>query len=260
MANTSWRGLRFRFSGTTPDAYRAVIPLLVPTLLMSAAAIFIDIKNPDDASMKSYFIIFGIVTAVTLLTLPWLLWNLKKYQHSNYCLASLQTKFKATPQAFYGIFFKLFGAMLLVAAALGAAGYVAYQSGFGKNMGMGALMLLGFLPLLLMIAILIGVKPYVLSRLQNLVWTQTGSSQMRFVSSLEFKSLLLLTVKNWLLMVVTLGLYYPFAAVAIARLRVEAVAVKTRIDPDTLFSNLESSQGDVAGDAAGDMFGLDIGI
>jgi uncharacterized membrane protein YjgN (DUF898 family) len=83
---------------------------------------------------------------------------------------------------------------------------------------------------------------------------------MRFVSSLEFKSLLLLTVKNWLLMVVTLGLYYPFAAVAIARLRVEAVAVKTRIDPDTLFSNLESSQGDVAGDAAGDMFGLDIGI
>lgn len=258
MANTSWRGLRFRFTGSTSDAYRAVLPLLVPTLCMSGAAMAIDMKNVNDQNMKAYFIVYGIVALITLLTLPWLFWNLKKYQHNNYALANLQTKFKATPQAFYTVFFKLMGAILLFTACLGAWGYAAYKS--GAVSGMGGLMLLGFLPLLVFILILIGVKPYVISQIQNLVWTQTGNSQMRFISKLGFKPLLLLSVKNWLLMAVTLGLYYPFAAIAMAHMRLEAVCVKTRLDPDTLFSNLSHSQGDVAGDAAGDLFGLDIGI
>jgi uncharacterized membrane protein YjgN (DUF898 family) len=262
LANTSWRGMRFRFSGSTPEAYKAVLPLLIPTLLMSATAIFIDIKTPDETSMKSYFIVFGIVMVVTLLTLPWLFWNLKKYQHNNYNLASLQTRFKATPQSFYQIFFKLFGTILLIAGVIGAVGYVFYKSGSGSGGmgGMGAMMLIAFLPLLLVILILICIKPYVLSQVQNLVWTQTGNSQMRFISKLGFKPLLWLTVKNWLLMAITLGLYYPFAAVALTRMRLQAVQVKTRIDPETLFSTLQNSQGDVAGDAAGDMFGLDIGM
>jgi uncharacterized membrane protein YjgN (DUF898 family) len=260
LANTSWRGMRFRFNGSTPEAYKSVLPLLVPTLFMSAAAIFIDVKTPSEASLKSYAMVLGIVTVATLLTLPWLFWNLKKYQHSNYALATLQTKFKATPESFYAIFFKLIGTMLLIAAVFGAVGYAIYKTGAAKNSGVGGLLFLAFIPLLLMIMILIGAKPYIMSRLQNIVWTQTGNSQMRFVSKLGFKPFLGLTIKNWLLMSLTLGLYYPFAAVALARMRLEAVHVKTRIDPDTLFSNLHSLQGDVAGDAAGDLFGIDIGI
>ena len=107
---------------------------------------------------------------------------------------------------------------------------------------------------------LVIAKPYFTSRLQNLVWTRTGNASLRFVSDLRFSSLLWLTLKNWLLVVVTLGLYWPFAAVAVARMRLQAVTIKTRVDPDTLVSQMRSAEGEAAGDAAGDLFGLDIGL
>jgi uncharacterized membrane protein YjgN (DUF898 family) len=259
LANTSWRGLRYRFTGSTPDAYRAVLPLLVPTLLMSASAI--GAKTPDSLQLNRYLIIYTLVAVGTLLTLPWLFWNLKKYQHNNYALASLQTRFKAPVAAFYKLFFKLTGTFLLIGTFIAACGYALFKSRVGLNLGSaGSILLLGLLPLMLLMLILMGVKPYLLSRIQNIIWTQTGNSNMRFISQLGFKSVLLLTIKNWLLMMLTLGLYWPFATVAMTRLRLEAVQIKTRIDPSTLFSQLKAVQGDVAGDAAGDLFGIDLGL
>jgi uncharacterized membrane protein YjgN (DUF898 family) len=102
--------------------------------------------------------------------------------------------------------------------------------------------------------------PYFTSRMQNLVWSKTGNRQFRFQSALTFRSALKLTFKNWLLIALTLGLYWPFAAVAMARLKLEAMAVLTRVDPQTLISRASSHEGEAAGDAAGDLFGVDIGL
>jgi uncharacterized membrane protein YjgN (DUF898 family) len=119
-------------------------------------------------------------------------------------------------------------------------------------------------PVLAMFAVLaaffVVAKPYVTSRLQNLVWTRTGNRSLRFRSELSFQSLMWLSLKNWALVVLTLGLYWPFAAVAVARLRLEAVTIKTRLHPDSLFSSMSAMEGDAAGDAAGDLLGLDIGL
>jgi uncharacterized membrane protein YjgN (DUF898 family) len=120
--------------------------------------------------------------------------------------------------------------------------------------------LMTLLPLLLTIGLLVVGKTYATSRLQNLVWTKTGNRSMRFMSDLQFSRLGLLTLKNWALMAVTLGLYWPFAAVATTRMRLEAVRIKTRVDPATLVSQIKASDGDAAGDAAGDVLGLDIGL
>ena len=57
----------------------------------------------------------------------------------------------------------------------------------------------------------------------------------------------------------TLGLYWPFAAIAMARLRVEAVSVTSLVDPDMLIAKGLVTD-DAAGDAAGDLFGFDLGI
>ena len=103
-------------------------------------------------------------------------------------------------------------------------------------------------------------RPYFTSRMQNLLWSHTGSRAMRFRSVLRFRPLLWLTAKNWLLVVVTLGLYWPFAAVAMQRLRVQAVSATTSADPDELVDRAGRDSPDAAGDAAGDLFGLDIGF
>ncbi|WP_077594591.1 YjgN family protein [Polaromonas sp. A23] len=259
MANTSWRGLRFSFRGSLGDAYRAVLPMFLPGLVILAAVT--RVADPEKPPNWYLFTVLGVVL-VGVAVAPWLMWNLKQYQHNHYALASLQTNFKATLGSFYKVVFKTLGVMLLAAlltAAVFAA--IAFAGGVMGRAGKGMIVLavsLGFLASL--IAMLVVVKPYAVSRMQNLVWTRTGNSSLRFLSNLRFRSMLWLSVQNWLLVIVTLGLYWPFAAVALARLRLEAVTVKSRVSPDTLVSQMRAAEGDAAGDAAGDVFGIDIGL
>ena len=266
LANTSWRGLRFHFKGSVKGAYAAVMPLFVPSLVILAAVVGID--NPDKPPVW-YFTTLGVVVLVTLVVLPWLLWNLKQYQHNHYALASLQTTFKATLGSFYTLFFKTLGVVLLPVGLVVALAFIAVflgKTNLSADVSSKAIMNPAIFIILMMAGFaavattLVIAKPYATARLQNLVWTRTGNASLRFVSDLRFKSLLWLTVKNWFFVVLTFGFYWPFAAIAVARMRLEAVTVKTRIDPDTLVSQMRSVECEAAGDAAGDLFGLDIGF
>ncbi len=120
------------------------------------------------------------------------------------------------------------------------------------------------LPLLVMLVLVVvfqlALRPYVTSRSQNLVWNGTRSEHISFDSQLRFWPLLRLTLKNWFFLVITLGLYFPFAAVATAKMRLEAVQVLTRGDPDELLATLATHEEAAAGDAAGDLLGMDIGL
>ena len=262
LANTSWRGMRFGFRGSLPDVYRAVLPLFIPSLVIVAA--LTGVADPEKPPLW-YVKTVGVVALVTLAVSPWLLWNLKQYQHNHYALASLQTTFKATLGSFYKLSFKTVAVMLLpllVPVGLAAMAIFSMKSGgllnrgsFGVVAGIAVLGMFGGL-----LGMLVVVKPYMTSRLQNLVWSRTGNTALRFLSHLRFRSLLGLTLKNWLLVILTCGLYWPFAAVAMARLRLQAVTVKTRENPDTLVSQVRPAEGDAAGDAGGDLFGLDIGL
>ncbi|HEY2925862.1 YjgN family protein [Piscinibacter sp.] len=267
LANTSWRGLRFRFKGSIPDAYRAMLPLFVPGLMFVAALLAV----PDQAKPPQWYGGFVLgVSFLSLLVLPWLWWNLKKYQHDHYALGPLQTELRASRGAFYGVFLKTFGVSLVVlvvaivgVAVLGVAGFAglfAPSGGEDRTQIVAVVMavLLGVVIGLLGVQLI--PRPYFTSRMQNLLWSRTGNRSMRFRSELRFLPLLGLTLKNWVLMLLTLGLYWPFAAVATARMRCEAVSVRTRVDPESLVDQVRAGDNDAAGDAAGDLFGLDIGL
>jgi uncharacterized membrane protein YjgN (DUF898 family) len=265
MANTSWRGLRFRFVGTVGGAYRAMLPLFVPGVLILAALVAVpDEKNPP----MWYVALAGGVTLLTLLVLPWLWYQLKQYQHRHYALGQLQTELRTGPWAFYKVFLKtvgvflgvlavVFGAVFLLLGAVGLSSALPGRSGGGLGMALIAGLALGVFGL---IVAQIVPRPYFVSRMQNLLWSRTGNNSMRFRSKLKFRPLLMLTVKNWLLMLLTLGLYWPFAAVAVTRMRLHAVTVITRVDPADLLDDARPADGEAAGDAAGDLFGLDIGL
>ena len=259
LTNTSWRGLRFSFRGSLADAYRAALPALLP-----AAAFAVVLAAALGVAAPSGWQVFLplVPTLAAFAVLPWLFWKLKQYQHNHYALATLQTTFTASVGSFYRLLFKVIGVALLVftlPVALLFAGVFSIRGSLG-NQGPGATAALSLLPLVAMFGVFAVVKPYVSSRLQNLVWTRTSNTSLHFLSDLRFYPLLWLTLKNWLLIILTLGLYWPFAAVAQTRLRLEAVAVRTRESPDLLVSQMRAVGGDAAGEAAGDLFGLDIGL
>ncbi|MBC7718469.1 MAG: DUF898 domain-containing protein [Chitinophagaceae bacterium] len=261
LANTSWRGMRFRFKGTLNGAYRAVLPLFFPGLVILAAVVGVVDRNKPPTW---YLITVGVVGGVTLVVLPWLMFNLKRYQHNHYALGMLQTSFNATLGSFYGLFFKIAAFVLLPFVGIsGAAVLVLY---FAKNSDGGMLskaiiaVTLGFAAFAVLIAMLVMVKPFAVSRIQNLVWSRTLNESIRFTSQLRFSSLLWLTLKNWLLVVLTFGFYLPFAAIEVARLRLQSVTLETAQHPDDLVNQWPTVEGDAAGEAAGDLFGLDIGF
>ncbi len=258
LANTSWRGLRLRFKGSLADAYRALLPIFAPAVILIAANIGV---TDADTPPEWYMLIVASVTLVSLAVVPWLVWNFKRYQHDHYALATLQTTFNATRGSFYKLFFKGLGVLLLPQAVLGVlVALAAYNFKHGNGTGQGWLVALPFLALLVFLAIAVSAIPYLTTRLQNLVWNGTSNKSLRFLSTLRFRSLLWLTLKNWALVIVTLGLYWPFAAVATARMRLEAVRIEMREDPQALVSQMQAQEGDAAGEAGGDLFGFDIGL
>ncbi len=260
LANTSWRGLRFRFKGSLGGAYRALLPIFVPAVAMLAAATAID----DPRALPAWYVAWVLAVVGAMIAVgPWLWWNLKKYQHDHYALGQWQTELSASRGSFYVVFLKTFGvvaAMLVVLALcmVATAGLGALSRG---GAGTVAAIVLGVLiAITAMFALQLVPRPYFTSRMQNLLWSCTGSRAVQFNSELGFRPLVGLTAKNWFLMLLTLGLYWPFAAIATQRMRVEAVSIATRTDPDELLDGARRAGAEAAGDAAGDLFGLDIGF
>ena len=265
LANTSWRGLRFHFAGDMRGAYGAMMPPLALALLpLAIIGVVIDPEAGGELPAIPAMLM-GLGTMVFIFGLPYFLWRLKRYQHDNYALGGLQTKLKADVGVLYGIFIKLMGistlAVLALVAVVALGAYTGIVGG-KKGSGIGVAIVLGVAVIGMLGIFVLNVLPksYVQVRLQNLFWSTTGNEQMRFDSQLKFARFLPLQFKNYLLIFLTLGLYWPFAVVSTRRAQIEAMAIEARIDLDDLAQTAGSENPGATGDMAADLFGLDIGM
>ncbi|VTU41104.1 Inner membrane protein YjgN [Variovorax sp. PBS-H4] len=263
LANTSWRGLRFRFTGDMAGAYACMLPplalALLPVALAGAmAGVSANGKPPALAAVATGVVGLGMLAFGA--GLPYFLWRVRRYQHDHYAIGALQTRLKADVGVLYGIFIKLIAislaALALMLLVAGVFAFSGRRTGIGATfvvvaafMGFGAILLVNILP-----------KSYLQVRLQNLLWSTTGNEVLRFDSRLKFGTYLRLQCRNYLLILLTLGLYWPFAVVNTRRAQLEAVELQTRIGLDQLSQTARREDPGAAGDMAADLFGLDIGL
>lgn len=262
LAQTSWRGLRFAFKGSLRDAY---LVFAVPMALVVAAGVVFALamggveqgQRPGGPQALAMLLFVLVVVGIG----PYVLWRLKAYQHNHYALGPWQTTFRVT----YGDMVKVF----MATAAFGFAcvlGVVATVTVIAMVIGDGSMGLMGAMatlaPLIIIGVLLVQAlyAAFFVARLQNLIWTGTGNRQIRFKSHVPVWALARLMLKNTLLTGLTLGLYWPFAAVALARLKLEAVSVHTRMHPDDLVVSAQGRYQDAAGDMAADLLGIDVGL
>jgi uncharacterized membrane protein YjgN (DUF898 family) len=267
LANTSWRGLRFGFTGSLKEAYMVfLLPLLTAMGVGLLSVILMALLPASAKGLIPVLAVLGSVIGFAALV-PYVWWQIKQYQHGHYALGQLQTGFKASYGNFISVFFKtgLIGLLGMVVAGV-FVGMVMLLGGLNlpaqtdKRSMSAVLAMVGpmFLGFVLVSQLVQG--PYFISRMQNLVWTHTGNRQIRFKSHLALMPLVWLTLKNWALVLLTLGLYWPFAAMALARIKLQAVVVHARQDPELLLAQARSGGQDAAGDLAADLIGIDFGL
>ncbi len=261
LRNTSWRGVRMSFTGDLKGAYLCMLQFFIPVVLIGmvfGVAASATQGEEQGAAGAVFAAATGLVVLAMAALSPWLLARIKRYQHGGYAFAQERTRLDAGLGAFYGFSLRSMGVSLLCTALLAAVGAVVAVV-IGGSSGAGLVMLPFVLALAYLVFPLVLV-PYTTSRLQNLVWGHTRSRRVRFESQLKVAPLMRLTARNWLFIALTLGLYWPFAKVHTARLRLEAMDVSVQGDVNAWLAKAQGGDKGILGDAAGDFFGIDMGL
>ena len=198
--------------------------------------------------------------------LPYFFWRIKHYQHSRYAYGPLRAEYRSKMGQTYAVFGRATGLALLITVLFGVAMWLIVQQaapGLFKRgaAGMGqALFLLVPLAAVYFVALNIASRAYWTASMQNLVWSRTGSRYFRFKSDLDVGKFIGLQFKNYALIVLTLGLYWPFAVIATKGMLLRAVTLRSRVELNELVDMASKPESDAAGDMAADVLDLDMGI
>ena len=193
LHNTSYRGLRFKFHGTTRQAYWV-------------------------------FLAMPVFTFLSLFTLgP--LWHhrIKRYQFSNAAFGNSRFSMKTGVGEFYITY--VGAAFMSVCLLFAVVGLFALIGFFAALAGPTDSAEPQFTPAIIAIivfggaayaAALLAVQSMVTARIHNACWNETSTPHHRFESTVSPMKLFGILYTNFLATVFTLGLYRPFAQVRLA--------------------------------------------
>ena len=235
LHNSSYRGLRFRFHGTTKQAYWIFLGMPLLALL-------------------------------TLFTLaPMWHHRLKRYQFENSAYGSTRFRFGAPVGSFYGahlLSMAVAGGMLMVFFVI--LGIVVAVTTLSQNQPAGAEAepnMAVFLPLFVagyIVAVVAG-QAITGARIQNAIWNQAALGRSTFQSEVRTRRLFWILMTNLLGTIATLGMFRPFAQVRLARYYASCMTV-AQLGTFASFSGVEGDEVAATGEETADIFDFDIGF
>lgn len=252
LSNTSFRGLRFGFDARVGPAYRAALPPLVLWLAPTVAGAL--------ASSLGWLAVIPGVAFV--LTVPWMHHRIKAYQHRHAAYGDRRFTFTSATPRFYAVYAKglglvLLGGILPAVAMVVLVVLLRFLVGPPVSDPTVGPVVAGVLGTALVYVI---GWPYLAARLQQVVWTRTRLGDIRFGTEIRPLRLFRLVLANGVLTLVSAGLYWPWAAVALARYRIECVRVEADLPLSALAAGVQRAAVSAAGVGAADVFGFDIGL
>ncbi len=220
--NSSYRSIRFRFSGTNGAAYRL-------------------------------FIVWGVALVVSLgFAAPALAQRLRAFHFNHLALGTSPFRFSATIRQFYVLWART--SLLWLAAFVGVGviggGIVAAVAGWQAA------------PAVFAAAVIVAfwlTRAHYVAGIQNLVWNNMTLGAHRFRSEARVAPLFRIMMKNALLTVLTLGLYRPYAVVNVVKYRTETMVLLPGAPVDEFFAQAERDASAVGAETA-DLFDLEISL
>ncbi|HYD97148.1 MAG TPA: YjgN family protein [Noviherbaspirillum sp.] len=232
LYNSSYRGIRFGFGGSAGKAY------------------FV-------------YLVLPVLSALSLLLLvPFTHQRIKKFQHDHSRYGATSFSFHAAPGRFYKAY--------LVASAVGLGGMLAIMLAFGgalaglaeagglRGAGPAAVGTL-ILFLLVLYAWIFSFLPVFFTLLQNLIWNNTRLGEHRFESRLRAGRMIFIALTNLIGIVVTLGLFIPFAQVRTLKYRIESMSLIPSGSLDAFLADAQQ-QASATGEGAADLLDVDLSL
>jgi uncharacterized membrane protein YjgN (DUF898 family) len=214
----------------------------------------------DHNGAAKVFIGFAMLVGITLgLFYPYFAYARYRFAINNTSYGKARLNLFAGPGVFYWIYFR--AALLYIAAiAIGVVVFRAW-SGYGldvlsdpKKFGSAVpKVVLVFLPLLLF------VGAFLNKCLQNATLGNVTIHRHRLLSGMQTGRLFWLYLSNTALIVVTLGIFIPWAHVRMAQYRFERLALEVRGTLDEFIAG-ESQAAAATGEEISDMFDVDLGL
>ncbi len=255
---SSYRGIHFQFVGALAEIYLIAAPLIIFIVPFVLLGLYAEI---DDTEPPAWLVAFlGLAMVIYLVVVPYLHYRFKRYQHNNALLGSAEARFTATAGHFYAVYGILFGILLLIVLAFVALGFLAGAGLFTSEQGAGVagigvlLLIIGsYVTYLLLFAAFVVL-------IQNRIWNHTTVGEVSFRSNARVLPMARIYLVNVILLVLTLGLFTPFAVIRSLKYRLESVTAVTVSGMDQFLSG--AAVGDVAatGEGAADLFDFDIGL
>lgn len=199
LYNTSWRGTRFHFRGSVGGSYRV-------------------------------FLLNGFLSIITLyLMVPFAHQRLKAYQHDNTWFGNTRASFHAGAGQFYLIYLYVVVAMIGVGVLIGASGIFSnffhlmslQQKGVRVDPGAVLRAVVILYGVLVLVGLAIG--PVIHALLTNLIWSNTRIGEHRLMCNISPLGLVWISISNFVLVVITLGLFIPWAAVRLSKFQLESM-------------------------------------
>lgn len=232
LHNSSYRGIRFGFRGNAGRAYLV-------------------------------YLVFPLLSVATLYLLwPFAHQRMKKFQHEESRFGTTHFSFDATAGAFYVAYLIALGVMtaglVAIGVAFGGTMLAVFAAGGLAEAGpqfFGAIMLFFFA----IYAWLFMLFPLVMTLLQNLVWSHTGLGPHRFASRMKWTRASFITLTNVIGIVLTLGLYMPFATIRMMKYRLESISMTAAGSLDDFIAANEADTA-ATGEGMADLLDFDLSL
>ena len=255
---SSYRGIHFQFVGGLAEIYLIAAPLIFFIVPFALLGFFVEEEGGKPPTWLVAFL--GLAVLVYLLVLPYLHYRLKRYQHNNALLGSAEARFTATAGHFYAVYGILFGILLAIGLVFAAVVFVAGAGLFSSNKGAG-IFGVGILVLVIgsYVAYFLLFAAFVVL-IQNRIWNHTTVGEVSFRSNARVLPMAGIYLVNIILLIVTLGLFTPFAVIRSLKYRLESVTAVTVNGMDQFLSGAAAEDVAATGEGAADLFDFDIGL
>lgn len=189
-----------------------------------------------------------VIGVLTLgLAMPYAMYQQKKLSVDRTLFGSRRFEFAAPAREFYFIYL----AAMLIFMNVGVYFIILSRE---LPAGVTGPLLFAVLPLFYVVAV-----AYFVSAMANTVYNNSHLGPHQFVSSLSTKDMFMLYLTNTLGIMLTLGLFIPWAQVRLARYRASQLVLMAGSGLDEFMAGEQGKAG-TAGEEIGEMFDIDVGI